>query len=391
MDTTTKPVRRRHVFYVSGFDPRGPGHYHALYRDEAAERARQGGEPLQVGPRRRSSALSASWQVDHPAGDAEVRTTFEFLRWDDVIRTHWQRRPLRLLWEIVLTTLFYLRSGALAKMYRQVRPPLFVPFAVIFALLLLSPLLGLWAGLSAGAAGWHPLAALAAGLGVPAAAIWAFRAVDRRWQMLWLLRVYAFSAKQARDETPDLEARLDAFAQRIAEHLRSGSEADEVLIVGHSSGSIMAVSTLARALQIEPALARLGPPVALLTLGHCMPVLSLLPQARRFRGEMAAVAAAEGIEWVDFTAPVDSCCFALADIPRLCGEELARPPQRPPQVLSARFHTLFSPQRYRQVRRDKYRCHFQYLMASERPGPYDYFAITAGPQRLAQRFPRAVA
>ena len=32
---TARVVRRRSVFYFSGFDPQGASHYHALYRDEA--------------------------------------------------------------------------------------------------------------------------------------------------------------------------------------------------------------------------------------------------------------------------------------------------------------------------------------------------------------------
>ena len=37
-------------------------------------------------------------------------------------------------------------------------------------------------------------------------------------------------------------------------------------------------------------------------------------------------------------------------------------------------------------RRNRYQVHMQYLMAAERTGVYDYFAITAGAQRLRDRF-----
>ena len=33
-------VKRRAVFYIEGYDPRGPSHYHGLYRDEAAKQAK---------------------------------------------------------------------------------------------------------------------------------------------------------------------------------------------------------------------------------------------------------------------------------------------------------------------------------------------------------------
>jgi hypothetical protein len=57
-----------------------------------------------------------------------------------------------------------------------------------------------------------------------------------------------------------------------------------------------------------------------------------------------------------------------------------------PKRLSPRFAEQFTPETYRKLRRDKYRCHFQYLMAFEKPGGYDYFAISAGPMSLRARF-----
>jgi hypothetical protein len=41
--------------------------------------------------------------------------------------------------------------------------------------------------------------------------------------------------------------------------------------------------------------------------------------------------------------------------------------------------------------RDKRRLHLQYIMAGERPALYDFFAITAGPERLPARLKTAPA
>ena len=43
---------------------------------------------------------------------------------------------------------------------------------------------------------------------------------------------------------------------------------------------------------------------------------------------------------------------------------------------------MFEPARYAEVRRDFFRIHFQYLMATERPVDNDYFSLTAGPRPL---------
>jgi len=41
---------------------------------------------------------------------------------------------------------------------------------------------------------------------------------------------------------------------------------------------------------------------------------------------------------------------------------------------------------YATLRKDKFRVHFQYLMASEQAVDYDYFAITAGAMTLGARY-----
>jgi hypothetical protein len=38
------------------------------------------------------------------------------------------------------------------------------------------------------------------------------------------------------------------------------------------------------------------------------------------------------------------------------------------------------------LKRQYFRLHFQYMCAFDRPGSYDYFRITAGPQTLADRY-----
>ena len=69
----------------------------------------------------------------------------------------------------------------------------------------------------------------------------------------------------------------------------------------------------------------------------------------------------------------------------VAGVDLIRS-RRGPLVLSAAFTRTLSPERQRKLRGRWFRLHFQYLCAFDRPGDYDYFAITAGPRRLADRY-----
>lgn len=427
----TAPVRRRHVFYLSGFDPKGPAHYHRLYADEAAKAGALGGYAVQVGKRRKLSEIAAGWSVDWqgrsdrsstadaPASNTGLGTTvhteFEFLRWDDIVRDHWPRQPGVLAWDLVVTTWLYLRTGALWRMFCLSWPPvvaLVVPFLILLALVLALPAAGAlgWA-VGQGSGSWVGGALAAAALLGAAFAL--ARVAERKLNMQWLLRSYAFTGRQGTHGWPVLETRLNAFAQVIADRVRAAASAratvqeavvdpglaetdhgaaeaptadaaDEVLIVAHSSGSIMAAAALARAMVLDPQLTQRGPRVALLTLGQWIPLLTSLPTAQAFRAELDRLARDPALGWVDFTAPPDGCCFALTNPITAAG----LPPGRAdhPRLLSPRFAAMFSPAAYAEIKRDRFRLHFQYLMASERPGDYDYTAITAGPLTLERRF-----
>uniref|UniRef100_UPI001594ADC4 hypothetical protein n=1 Tax=Derxia lacustris TaxID=764842 RepID=UPI001594ADC4 len=383
------------VFYLSGFDPRGAPFYRRLYRDEAAAQARVGGLQLDVGPRKRDGDFASRWRIATP-GDATV-TDYDFLHWDDLIRQHWLRNELKLLAAYLGVIWLGVRTGALWKVWRASWPP---GVAVSFPFVLLALVLGAGAaaGLALGALaaagladavpGARAIGALA-GLAAFAGVVQLGRLIERRFRIYWLLRIYAFSIRLALGKLPGMEARIDAFARLFVERVRS-CDADEVLVAAHSVGTIMAPMMLARALALDPELARRGPRIALLTLGQCIPMVSYIPQAARIRADMAALAAAREIDWVDFTAPTDGACFALVDPLATSGIAQPDPAAPRPKLLSPRFARLFTPASYRALRRDWYRTHFQYLMASEKPatepGAYDYFAITAGPLRLADRF-----
>ena len=84
------------------------------------------------------------------------------------------------------------------------------------------------------------------------------------------------------------------------------------------------------------------------------------------------------------SAPGDGCAFALCDPASTCGAGGCG--ARWPLVVSAAFTQTLSETTRRALRRRWHRLHFQYLCAFDRPGAYDWFAITAGPVSLAERF-----
>ena len=382
-------VLKRCVFYVSGFDPKGSGHYHALYRDECARQSLLDGQCIDVGARHRQPSGNAAWAIHAKYGDQQVQIHYEFMRWDDIVRRHWPKTTLALWASVVATTIFNVRHGTWWKMFRLSWPPavaLMAPFLLVCAMVLGIPLMAFssaWCVIKAlGNLGLGVASGYAVAYGLWVVAQW----LQARYSMYWMMRSYAFTAKQAKSELPDLEDRLDELARALVKRVEAQQD-DEVLVVGHSSGSIMAVSIVARALQAAPHLLQQGrPKVALLTLAQSIPLLGLLPMANKFRAEMQTLADADGLTWVDFSAPSDGCCFALTDPFEACAIVGSRQRGVDFKILNPRFANLFDATTYASLKRNKLLLHFQYLRAAQIPGDYNYFAITAGPVSLDERF-----
>ncbi len=383
----SSPVSHRCVFYVSGFDPKGASHYHALYRDQAKAHAGVSGDRLEVGPRRKQPNGNAAWSIEMGQGTELVQTHFEFMRWDDVVRNHWKKSAPALWWQVLSASIFNLRHGSLWAMYKLSWPPavaLAAPFALLCAVVAGLPLVTAgvcWAVWAATGFAWAAvLCGTIAGIGFG----WFARQLEARFSMYWMVRSYHFTSKQAQGRTPDLEQRLDEQAAILAQRLADGQD-DEILVIGHSSGAIMAAAVVARALTLQPGALVGSRRLSLLTLGQWLPLLSLLPMAHRFRSELAALAAQPGLDWIDFSAPPDGCCFALCDPLQVAGVR-ANERQLRMKLLNPRFADMFPAADYSALKRDRFELHFQYLKTSPKSVDYNYFSITAGAQRLWERF-----
>ncbi|HEV8691477.1 MAG TPA: hypothetical protein VGQ91_14350, partial [Ideonella sp.] len=214
--TGTRRVRRRHVLYLSGFDPQGPGHYHALYAQQAALQTKVSGCRLDVGSRQRAGD-NAAWDVrwQSAGDDVQVDTRYEFLRWDDIVRQHWPRGQWRLLQVTLSTTARMVANGSLWRIW-QTSWPAFVALTAPAGLIALVLLAVIGIALAAGGL-WligRPGPAVA-GAAVLGALLFAFaRRAQAKVQMAWLMRSAGVILQQARGDLPALEERLDVFAAR---------------------------------------------------------------------------------------------------------------------------------------------------------------------------------
>lgn len=373
-------VKRRRVFYIPGYDPIHPRRYRELYRKEGAVQADISGYEIALSPKTGEGAFG--WRVNGIIDGQAVVSEIDVLVWSDIVRSSMDQGIWATYRQLARTAYCYIATGALWRLMKLRKGPviaaLYPVFFLLFQLILaLLAAYGLWQLITQVLPWWAGFAGFAV---VPALLNW-FKKRDNRFFAYYLMHDYAYSASTRGANPPKLEARMAEFAAEIAEGL--GSDVDEVLVIGHSSGAHLAVSVvsdLIRSGKVSPD----GPVLSLLTLGQVVPMVSFLPDAHRLRADLRYLCREE-ICWVDVTAPGDGCAFALCDPVAVSGVA-PDAGKRWPLVLSAAFTQTLSTARWKELRWRFFRLHFQYLCAFDRPGTYDYFKITAGPQTLAARF-----
>lgn len=377
-------VRKRVAFYAPGCDPHRFNFYHHLYCEEAARQAAVSGHVIEIGPIGRPARHAVEWRVSATIEGETVETRYRVLWWDDIVRRNWPRTIPGTVRAIMGGSGRALFGGVLRKTYQWSRPAAItcsLPFLLLWALIMLCvalPFSGWRLGRLAG--GWGEPLGLAIGLVASAAFVWLAIRLERKFNLAWLARTIDILARDSRDRLPELEERREEFAALVGETLANG-EYDEVLVVGHSLGSTIAVAIAARNLD---AISASRSRFSLLTLGQTNCWLEFFPGANRFRAEIAAAATAESFDWVDFSAPPDAACFALVDPYTALGDR--RTDRKNPKLLNARFHEIMSPSALARQSRNRVALHLQYVRATVVPAEYDYFAISAGPKTLAQRY-----
>jgi predicted alpha/beta hydrolase family esterase len=378
-------VRRRHVIYVPGYDPRGVAHYYRLFRAELGRFAKLHDVAVKVSrPDGPAEAHSTRWTVATTSAAWKVETTYELLRWDDIVQADAARAPPVKIARAFAVLARFLANGTFARLAAaHWRFGAFVayPYLVCLALLAAAALLGGLVSAGVAALGGTGLLAAAAGF---AAGLAGFLAAMRRGEphsyMLYLFDDMVSTDEFARGRRADWEARLEAFSARIVAAAQA-KEAEEIVIVGHSSGSFLAVDVLARALARDPALGRHGPRLTLLTLGANLPFIGFNPAARWFHDKLRRVVGEPDLTWLDVQSRKDVMSFFRFDQAAGHGIHVAQPNLR---TLAVRFRDVVKPENYSRFRWRFFRVHFQYLMANERRATYDYFLMICGPRPLAE-------
>jgi hypothetical protein len=387
-------VQTRRVFYIPGYDPIHPRRYRELYRKESAPQAEISGYDITLRPKTTKGPFG--WHVSSTQDGQAVETDIEVLYWSDIVRDSMDGSIPATYAALIRTASVYIFTGALFRLMRLRKGPVIAAlYPVVFLLvqLLAAVALGLMTGWlvtkglgyvipHGSSLSWlTQTLSLLAGFSIAYFLMRWFKSQDAKFFAYYLMHDYSFSARHLGANPQLMEERIESFADTIAQALKS--DADEVLVIGHSSGAHLAVSILSDLIRQGRVPAN-GPVLSFLSLGQVVPMVSFLPRAARLRADLAFLSARNDLTWIDITAPGDGCAFALCDPVAVSG--VAPPDQKWPLVLSAAFTQTLSPERWKELRWRFFRLHFQYLCAFDRPDHYDYFRITAGPLTLSARY-----
>ena len=381
-------VRRRHVIYVQGYDPRGFAEYHRLFRTEYQKFCKLYDLDGNIGNRSETAdRFTTTWPVATQGQGWRVETTYEFLRWEDIIRRDFKRPAWWAILFSLRTLIFSIFSGAYPRiLHAHWRFGFFLayPFVVLTGLLLASAMAG---GIAAEIVTIVTAAPMAAALlGIAAACVTFFALLTVTEPITYMTYIFqdaASTVQYANRQRPDWEERLEAFAGYVVEAARAGT-ADEILIVGHSSGSFLAVDVLTRALVRDPKLGTHGPRVTLLTMGGNLPIVGFQRRAGWFRDRIAQLAAEPSVDWVDYQSRRDIMNFFRFDAFAALGID-AKQIKMNLRVVPVQFREVVSPETFSRLIWHFFELHFQYLRANERPAAFDYFMIVAGPFSLRTR------
>jgi hypothetical protein len=382
----TSVIRRRHIFYVEGYDPQGADGYYGMFRSAVKRYLRLWPVKADVSPLAIDSDLFAHWTVDAAGPNWQVATQYAFLRQEEMIRANMAESMLSQLPRALGWIFGDLSSGTMLRILRYCWR--FGAHLVYFQVLLL-----IWIALAL-TGGWFAGAAVAdiaeapgvlallVGIGVAAGLFALLRYPFDRWHVVQINNHWPLLRRFARGEPSCFDRPIDACVDRLIAAART-NKADEIVVIGHSGGCVLAPTIVARALQRDPDLGRHGPAVILMTLGSIMPAVAMPPDASAMRETIRRLAIERSVVWIDAQSRKDIMNFWDFDPVTDVGID-AGPERCNPVIWQVRFKDMVSPEFYKRLRTNFFRLHYQFILGGDRRAAYDYLMLTCGPKPVVE-------
>jgi hypothetical protein len=381
-------VQHRHIIYVQGYDPRGLAQYYRMFRTELRKFGKLYGISATTSrPDSAPDGETATWTIETKGEDWQTRTHYDFLRTEDFIQNDLAWPIWRTVFHAVIIYWRLVFGGTIARFWKaHWRFATFItyPHFLLFNEALFSAAIAFVFGWGLEALGIPGFLSIAASVALFVAVLGTMlKYTENLTYLLYLLSDTIWTWEFSHRQRPEWDQRIDRFAQHLVD-VASSSDAQEIVIVGHSSGSFLGVEMLARALKLDPDLGRHGPRVVLLTIGGNFPIVGFHAASRDFRDHLRQLAIEPSIDWIDCQSRKDVMNFYPFDPIAGHGIDVGAA-GRNPTIVPVRFREIIKPEHYNRFRWKFFRVHFQFVMANERPHAYDFFMIVCGPVPLKER------
>ena len=374
-------VRKRCFVQMTGYEPVGPEHQHRRFIREMARFQKAWSVQGEVSPLTLSADETvANWTVETSGPNWHVTTEFHWFRWDDFVAadmaaSDWTEISARhgrgdgvradgdggaiFYRGVAIRRIFPLSaclsfSGWLGFRFRRHDLPLSTLACRIT-----------WC--SRRCFGWRSSSALR----------WTF---GRLVHIGYALDDWYFARDFIHRVRPGLEDRLDRLSHELVRLVRE-TDADEIIVDGHSLGAPLSLVVVDRALQIDPQLGARGKPLHIVSSGSSLLKVALHPAAGWLREAVGRIANAPAVYWVEYQSLVDVINVYKVDPVAALG----LPATGKPIVKIIRIRMMVEEHTYRRFRLNFLRIHRQAVMGNERRYFYDYYMLCCGPIALTDR------
>ena len=173
---------------------------------------------------------------------------------------------------------------------------------------------------------------------------------------------------------PDIVKRNALFADHLIKEI-TASKHDEIIIVGHSFGSVWAVSALAIALEKKPNLLK-GKRVTFFALGSSLLKIALVKKAKYFDKFVKLVLAEPNLVWHEIQTKTDFISFYKTEPfePMSIVETVS-------EVIVSRvnFKHALTSERHAKMKKSMYLAHRQYILYCDKRVHHDFQLRVFGP------------
>ena len=373
-------VHKRCFVQMTGYEPVGPEHQHRRFIREMARFQKAWNVKGQVSPPKLSAdGAVASWTVESSGPNWRVATDFHWFRWDDFVAadmamSDWWRFPLGVaaLMEFVLTGTV-IRYFVVAWRYGGF---FLYPLVFIAGMMWLSISATRFVVIHAGLP-YHMFLAPVVWLAIFSALRWT---LGRFVHIGYALDDWYFARDLIHRVRPQVHERLERLAREFV-RLVHETDADEIVVDGHSLGAPLSLIVVDRALQIDPQLGTKGKPLHIVSSGSSLLKVALHPAAGWLREVVRRLANAPAVYWVEYQALVDIINVYKVD-PVVA---LGMPATGKPIIKIIRIRMMVEEHTYRRFHLNFLRIHRQAVMGNERRYFYDYYMLCCGPIALVDR------